>query len=60
MLILDRYIARHVALGILLVMGLLLSLFTIFSFMDELNRVGSGNYGTTDAILYVLLSMSVI
>jgi len=57
MLILDRYIARHVAIGILLVMGLLLSLFTIFAFMDELNRVGRGNYTTLDAIQYVLLSI---
>jgi lipopolysaccharide export system permease protein len=55
MLILDRYIARHVAMGILLVMGLLLSLFTIFSFMDELNRVGRGSYETLDAVLYVVL-----
>jgi lipopolysaccharide export system permease protein len=55
MLILDRYIARHIALGILLVMGLLLSLFTVFSFMDELNRVGKGSYTTLDAVQYVLL-----
>ena len=55
MQILDRYIGRHVALGTLLVMGLLLSLFAIFSFMDELNRVGRGNYGTLQALQYVLL-----
>ena len=55
MIILDRYIARHVALGTLLVMGLLLALFTVFSFMDELNRVGKGNYTTSHAIQYVLL-----
>ena len=55
MLILDRYIARHVVMGILLVMGLLLSLFTIFAFMDELNRVGKGSYTTLDAVQYVLL-----
>lgn len=55
MRILDRYIARHIVMGIMLVMGLLLSLFTIFSFMDELSRVGSGNYETSGAVLYVLL-----
>jgi len=55
MVILDRYIGRHVVFSTLLVMGLLLSLFAIFSFMDELNRVGSGNYTTSDAIQYVIL-----
>ena len=30
-------------------------MFTVFSFMDELNRVGRGSYGTSDAVLYVLL-----
>ena len=39
----------------LLVMGLLLALFTVFSFMDELNRVGRGNYTTAHAVQYVLL-----
>ncbi|WP_455199010.1 LPS export ABC transporter permease LptG, partial [Kaarinaea lacus] len=38
-----------------LVLGLLLSLFAIFSFLDELNRVGRGNYTTTAAIQYVSL-----
>lgn len=56
-MILDKYIARHVVIGILLVMGLLLSLFTIFAFMDELNRVGKGSYTTLDAVQYVLLLM---
>jgi len=55
MIILDRYIARHVVMGTLIVMGLLLSLFTVFAFMDELNRVGQGNYTTLHAIQYVLL-----
>jgi len=55
MRILDRYIARHVIMGSLLVMGLLLSLFIVFSFMDELHRVGRGSYETSDAVLYVLL-----
>jgi lipopolysaccharide export system permease protein len=55
MLILDRYIARHVVMGTLLVMGLLLSLFTVFAFMDELSRVGKGSYTTLDAVQYVLL-----
>lgn len=55
MFILDRYIGRHVVFSTLLVMGLLLSLFAIFSFMDELSRVGRGNYSTSDAIQYVIL-----
>ena len=55
MVLLDRYVGKHVVLSTLLVMGLLLSLFAIFSFMDELNRVGKGNYSTSDAVQYVLL-----
>lgn len=55
MQLLDRYIGKHVVLSTLLVLGLLLSLFAIFSFMDELNRVGKGNYATSDAIQYVVL-----
>lgn len=55
MSLLDRYVGRHVLLSTLVVMGLLLSLFAIFSFMDELNRVGQGNYSTVLAIQYVLL-----
>jgi lipopolysaccharide export system permease protein len=42
-------------MGVLIVMGLLLSLFTVFAFMDELNRVGRGSYTTLNAIEYVLL-----
>ena len=57
MVLLDRYVGKHVVLSTLLVMGLLLSLFAIFSFMDELNRVGKGNYSTSDAVQYVLLLM---
>ena len=55
MVIIDRYIARHVALSCLLVMGILVALFAIFSFLDELNRVGKGNYTTVRAIQYVAL-----
>lgn len=55
MVLLDRYVGRHVLFSTLTVLGLLLSLFAIFSFMDELNRVGRGNYTTSDAIQYVIL-----
>lgn len=55
MSILDRYISRHVVFSTLLVMGILLSLFAVFSFLDELNRIGRGHYSTSDAIQYVIL-----
>jgi len=55
MLLLDRYIWRHVLLSTVVVMTLLLSLFAIFSFLDELTRVGRGHYTTLVAIEYVIL-----
>jgi lipopolysaccharide export system permease protein len=55
MSLLDRYIGRHVLLSTVVVMVLLLSLFAIFSFLEELTRVGRGHYTTSIAIEYVIL-----
>lgn len=57
MTLLDRYIGRHVVMSTLVVMVVLLSLFAIFSFLDELNRVGRGHYTITIAIEYVILQL---
>jgi len=38
-----------------MVLFLLIALMSLFDFLDELNSVGSGNYGVARAILYVLL-----
>ncbi|MBL1276560.1 MAG: LPS export ABC transporter permease LptG [Ectothiorhodospiraceae bacterium] len=55
--ILDRYIGRAVGFSTLLVMGVLLTLFAFFAFMDEAGQIGKGNYGTWQAFQYVLLTV---
>lgn len=55
--ILDRYIGRAVGYSTLLVMGVLLTLFAFFGFMDEAGKIGKGNYGTWQAFQYVLLTI---
>lgn len=57
MRILDRYIAKSVGFSTLLVLGVLLTLFTFFAFMDEAGRIGQGHYGTLQAFQYVLLTV---
>jgi len=57
MQILDRYIAKSVGFSTLLVMGVLLTLFAFFAFMDEAGKIGKGRYGTWQAFQYVLLTM---
>lgn len=57
MQILDRYIAKSVGFSTLLVMGVLLTLFTFFAFMDEAGQIGKGRYGTWQAFQYVLLTV---
>lgn len=57
MKILDRYIAKNVGFSTLLVMGVLLTLFTFFAFMDEAGQIGKGQYGTLQAFQYVLLTV---
>ena len=55
--ILDRYIAKSVGFSTLLVLGVLLTLFTFFAFMDEAGRIGQGHYSTFTAFQYVLLTV---
>jgi len=57
MRILDRYIAKSVGFSTLLVLGVLLTLFTFFAFMDEAGRIGQGHYGTLQAFEYVMLTV---
>jgi lipopolysaccharide export system permease protein len=55
--ILNRYIAKNILVGVLLVMAVLLSLFTFFQILDELGDVGKGRYDTGKAIMYVLMTL---
>lgn len=57
MKIVDRYIAINVIQSMLLVLTVLVAIFTFFSFLDEVNQLGKGNYELGSAIIYVLLSM---
>ncbi|EIK53443.1 permease [Stutzerimonas stutzeri TS44] len=52
---LDRYIAIHVFLAILAVLGVIVGLALLFAFIDELGDV-EGGYGLVDALQYVLLT----
>ena len=57
MKLIDRYIGTTLAMSTLTVMGVLLALMMFAGFVNELERVGNGDYGLTEAIKYVLLSM---
>lgn len=54
--LLDRYLAINIVAGMLLVLLVLLSLDLFFTFMNELDDVGRGNYDYLQALWYVLLS----
>lgn len=56
MLILDRHIWLRVIKGYVLVMAILLSIFSLMAFVNELDMVGRGTYGIADAALNVLLT----
>src|SRR5690606_37103867 len=53
---LDRYIGSSVFLAILSVLGIIVGLALLFAFIDELGDLSS-NYGTLDALAYVLLTL---
>lgn len=54
MRILDRYIARTVASASLLVMLSLLALFFFIELVDELEKLGRGDYGVAQILHYLL------
>ena len=55
MKILDRYLGRVVAISTLAVILVLLALFFLIDFVDQLGDVGKGNYGLLQALHYILL-----
>jgi len=55
--LLDRYLWIHIIAGTLLVLLVLVSLDVFFTFLNELEDVGRGNYGYLQALSYVLLSL---
>ena len=52
MTILDRYIGLALARSALLVMLILLPLFTLLDLVQQLDEIGTGNYGLIDALIY--------
>lgn len=54
---LTRYVVRAVITGALLVLAVLVSLDTVFSFFSEVDEVGRGDYTISAAVLYMLLTM---
>ncbi len=54
---LDRYIARSFYRGFTLVVLVLVTLFSFAAFVQELNDVGTGDYGVFEAALYVILTI---
>jgi lipopolysaccharide export system permease protein len=57
MRILDRYIATRLLKGYGTVLLILVAIFSFLAFVEELDSVGKGNYGTADAWLYVALTL---
>jgi lipopolysaccharide export system permease protein len=57
MTILDRYIGLALARSTLLVILVLLPLFTLLDLVQQLDEIGTGNYGLLDALIYELLLM---
>jgi len=55
--LLTRYVARSVIGGALLVLAVLVSLDSLFSFFGELDDLGKGDYDAWTAALYVLLTI---
>lgn len=55
--IIEKYLFIHILGGALLVLFILVSLDAFFIFMDELDAVGSNEYGYLQAIVYVFYSL---
>ena len=56
-LVLDRYIGRTILQSIMMTLFMLVSLSGIIKFVDQLRRVGQGEYSTWDAGLYTIMSI---
>lgn len=57
MYILDRYLMKQIAGGIFISTLILIPLFSFLDLVNQLDDVGTGFYKTSDAFLYVLLTI---
>ncbi len=55
MILIQRYIARHVLISTLFVFAVVLALIFILGLLKELSEIGTGDYGLGSAITYVIL-----
>ena len=56
-MILDRYLGKSLLATSLLALFALVAVFSFFSLVDQLDDTGVGNYGVSEAIQYVLLTI---
>ncbi len=54
--ILDWYLGRTILKYTSIVIFVLVGLFMFIQFLDEIARVGTGNYGFTDMVIFLILS----
>lgn len=54
--VLTKYVAREVLKGSLITLLILLSLFNLFTFSDELGDLGKGHYGLREIFYYLMLT----
>jgi len=57
MKILDQYLIRQISLGLVTATLVLMPLFSFLDLVEQLDDIGTGFYKTSDAFLYVLLTM---
>lgn len=57
MRIIPKYITTTIIASILLVLLILMGLEILISFIGQLDKIGQGNYGILQAMIYVLLDM---
>ena len=57
MTLLDRYLARTILWHTLMVMGVLLALMTLVTFIGQQDDIGQGQFDVTDAFLITLLKL---
>ena len=56
-MVLDRYIGKSVLSGTLLASFVMLSIFAFVDFVNQLNYVGTGNYGALQAAIFVFMRL---
>jgi lipopolysaccharide export system permease protein len=57
MLLIDRYLTKTVVYAIVLVICMLTGLQVFILFVNELGDIGKGNYGISQALIFVLMTM---